>query len=265
MAVVWHPISANVCQAGGAMTVPVNVPQECGGHSVTSPAAAATIARVIPRVGNVLALRVCSPRTAFSPVPLATMALPASSAASATGQAAIPRLEPASALQRELGPAVTCPVPRALLASSAPVPILAKMEVSSKPHRAPAAALLAGWAPSAPCPAQRAFMDPAAPRNVAATTAASVTDSLGSAAALRVTLGIGAGRSARWAALGRTVLRRATALRTPVASRPMAHVCANTASLGTAAPSASAPTASTVSAARPPAPATRSTASAATR
>nr|XP_045216998.1 platelet endothelial aggregation receptor 1 isoform X3 [Macaca fascicularis] len=116
-------------------------------------------------------------------------------------------------------------------------------------------------APSAPCPAQRAFMDPAAPRNVAATTAASVTDSLGSAAALRVTLGIGAGRSARWAALGRTVLRRATALRTPVASRPMAHVCANTASLGTAAPSASAPTASTVSAARPPAPATRSTAS----
>lgn len=53
--------------------------------------------------------------------------------------------------------------------------------LTSHPHRAP----------SAPCPAQRAFMDPAAPRNVAATTAASVTDSLGSAAALRVTLGIG--------------------------------------------------------------------------
>lgn len=71
----------------------------------------------------------------------------------------------------------------------------------------------------------------------------------------------GAVRSAPWAASDRTVLRRATAPPGPAASQPMARVCANTASLGTVVPSASAPTASTASAARCPAPATQSTAS----
>lgn len=70
----------------------------------------------------------------------------------------------------------------------------------------------------------------------------------------------GAERSARWATSDRTVWRGATAPPGPAAS-PTARVCANTASPGTAAPSASAPTASTASAARCPAPATQSTAS----
>lgn len=135
-------------------------------------------------------------------------------------------------------------------------------------------------------------MDPTAPRNVAVTTEASATGSPGSVAALRDTQGTGewcwpgvgvawggpgaaagcvarliptrcpgAVRSAPWAASGRTVLRLATAPRAPAASRPTARVCANTASLGTAAPNVSAPTASTASAARCPAPATRNTVS----
>lgn len=41
--------------------------------------------------------------------------------------------------------AVRCPVSRAVLASPAPAPILATMEVSSRPARAPAAAPLGGW------------------------------------------------------------------------------------------------------------------------
>ncbi|EPY88676.1 hypothetical protein CB1_000161006 [Camelus ferus] len=45
-----------------------------------------------------------TPRTAFSLAPLATMALPASSAASAMGHPVTLRLEPASAPQTELGP-----------------------------------------------------------------------------------------------------------------------------------------------------------------
>lgn len=72
---------------------------------------------------------------------------------------------------------------------------------------------------------------------------------------------LGAVRSAPWAASARTVRRCATAPRAHAASRPTARVCANTASPGSAAPSASAPMASTDSAARSPAPATRSTAS----
>ncbi|XP_004871319.1 platelet endothelial aggregation receptor 1 isoform X3 [Heterocephalus glaber] len=193
------------------------------------------------------------------------MAPPANSNASATGHPVTPRLELASVPQGGRGPAVMCPVPRALLASCALPPTLAKMGVSSRPARAPAAVLLAGWALFAPCPAQRASMDPTAPRNVAATTVASVTDSLGSAAVPPATQAIGAARSARWAASGRTVTGRVTVPRVRAASPPTARVCANTASLGTAAPSASVPTASTASAARRTAPAIRSTASAATR
>lgn len=265
MVAAWLPTSANVHKTGGATTAPVTVPQECGGNSVTGPVTAATAAPVTPRVGHAPVPLACSPRTAFSLAPLATMALPASSAASAMGHPVTLRLEPASAPQTELGPAVRCPVYRALLASPAPVPLLATMRVFSRTLKAPAAAHLAGWAPSAPCPAQRASMDPTAPRNVAVTTEASATDSLGSAAALRATPGIGAVRSAPWADSGRTVLRRATVPPAPAVSRPTARVCANTASPGIAAPNAFAPTAYTASAARRPAPATRSTASAATR
>uniref|UniRef100_A0A4W2FVF3 Platelet endothelial aggregation receptor 1 n=1 Tax=Bos indicus x Bos taurus TaxID=30522 RepID=A0A4W2FVF3_BOBOX len=261
MAAVWHPISANVCKTGGVTTAPVLVPQECGGRSVTSPATAATAAPVTPRVGHVPVPLACSPHTAFSPAPLASMALPASSAASAMGRPVTPRPEPASAPQREPGPPVRCPVHPVVLASPAPALRLAKMGESSRPPRIPAAAHLDGRAPSAPCPAPRASMDPTAPRNVAVTTEASATDSPGSVAVLRDTRGTGAARSAPWAASGRTVLRRVTAPRAPAVSRPTARVCANTASPGTAAPSASAPTASMASAARCPAPATRNTAS----
>lgn len=264
MAAAWRPISASVCQPGEATTAPVRAPQECGGPSVTSPAAVATTAPVTPRVGHVPARLACSPHTAFSPAPLAAMALPASSAATAMGHPVTPRLEPASAPQTELGPAVRCPVSRTLLAPSAPALLLATMEVSSRPTRAPAAAHLAGWAPSAPYPVWRASMDPTAPRNVTVTTVASATDSLGSVAVLQATPGIGAVRSAPWATSGRIVLRRATAPPAPDASQPTERVCANTASAGTAALSASAPTASMASAARCRAPATRSTASAAT-
>lgn len=265
MAAAWRPISANVCKTGGVMTAPVRVPQECGGHSVTSPATAAIAAPVTPRVGHVPVPLACSPHTAFSPAPLDAMALPANTAASATGHPVTPRLEPASAPQRERGLAARSPVHLALLASPAPASLPATTGVSSRPPRAPAAAHLAGWAPSVLCPALRASMDPTAPRNVAVTTEASVTDSLGSVAALRATRGTGAERSAPWATSGRTVLRCATAPLVPAASRPTARVCANTASPGTAAPSASAPTVSTASAAKCPAPATRNTASAATR
>lgn len=84
--------------------IPQLAPQECGGRSVTSPATAATAAPVTSRVGHAPVPLACSPRTAFSPAPLAAMALPASSAASATGHPVTPRPEPASAPQRELGP-----------------------------------------------------------------------------------------------------------------------------------------------------------------
>lgn len=181
MAAAWRPISANVCKTGGVMTAPVRVPQECGGHSVTSPATAAIAAPVTPRVGHVPVPLACSPHTAFSPAPLDAMALPANTAASATGHPVTPRLEPASAPQRERGLAARSPVHLALLASPAPASLPATTGVSSRPPRAPAAAHLAGWAPSVLCPALRASMDPTAPRNVAVTTEASATDSLGSA------------------------------------------------------------------------------------
>ena len=84
--------------------IPQLAPQECGGRSVTSPATAATAAPATPRVGHVPVPLACSPHTAFSPAPLASMALPANSAASAMGRPVTPRPEPASAPQRELGP-----------------------------------------------------------------------------------------------------------------------------------------------------------------
>lgn len=261
MAAVWRPISASVCQVGGAMTAPVHVAPKCGGCSVTSSATVATTAPAILQVGCVPAPLACSLPTAFSPAPLATMGLPAGSSASAMGHPVIPRLELASVLQGKRGPAVVCPVSRALLASCALSPLLAKTGASSKFIRAPAAVHLAGWALFAPCPAQRASMDPTVPRNVAATTVASVTDSLGSATVPRATQVIGVERNVRWAASGRTVTAHATAPQVRTASLPTVHVCANTASPGTAAPSASAPMAYMASAARQPAPATRSTAS----
>lgn len=86
--------------------IPQLVPWEFGGHSVTSPATAATAAPVTPRVGHVPVPLGCSLHTAFGPAPLAAMALPASSAASAMGHPVTHRPEPASAPQRELGPGV---------------------------------------------------------------------------------------------------------------------------------------------------------------
>lgn len=265
MAAVWHPISASVCQAGGATTAPVHVPPKCGVHSVTSPATVATTAPVIPRAGCVPAPLACSLLTAFSCALLVTMALAVYSNASAMGHPVIPGLELVSVPLGEWGPAVMCPVPGTLLVSCALQPILAKTGVSSRLPRAPAAVHLAGWVLFAPCPAQKASTDLTVPRSVAATMVASVTASLGSAAVLQATQVIGAVRSARWAAMGRTVTGHATAPRVRAASPPTARVCANTASPGTAAPSASAPMASTALAARRPAPATRSTVSAATR
>lgn len=239
MAAVWLRISASVRQAGGVATAPVSVPQEGGDHSVTSSATVATAVPVIPRVGRAFAPLACSPPTAFSPALLATMVLPASLVAIAMGHPVTPRMEPASAPQGKQDPAVMCPVHRALMASSAPEPILAKMEVFLRAPKAPAAAHLAGWVSSVPCHAQRVSTGPTVLRNVAAITVASVTGLLGSATALLVILGIGAKKSALWAASVKTVLRPVTVLLAPVAFLPMAHVCANMASQATAALSAS--------------------------
>lgn len=93
---LWWPYST--------LLIPQSAPRECGGHDATNPAAAATAAPVTPRVGCVPVPRACNPRPASSPALLATMALPANSAASVRGHPVTPRQEPASALQGELGP-----------------------------------------------------------------------------------------------------------------------------------------------------------------
>lgn len=252
---VWRLIGASVPQAGEVMTVPASVPQDSGGPGVTGSAPVATAVPVIPRVGSAFAPLACSLPAASSLALLATMVRPAGLVVIAMGHPVTPRTEPASVPPGEQDPAVMCPVHRALLASSAPEPILAKMEVSSRSPKAPAAARRAGWVSSVPCPAQRVSMDPTVPRNVAATTVASVTGLLGSATALLAISGTGAMKSALWAASGKTVLRPATAPLVPVVFLPMARVCVNTASQATAARTASVQTASTVSAARSPAPA----------
>lgn len=257
--VVWLLTGASVHQAGGVATVLVSVPQGCGDHGVTSTATVATVVPVIPRVGHASAPLAYSPPTAFSLALLATMVLPASSVAIAMGLPVMPRMEPASAPQGEQDPAVMCPVHRALLASSAPEPVLAKMEVFSRSPEATAAVHRAGWVTSVPYPARRVSMDPTVLVNVAATTVASVTGLLGSATVLLATLEIGAMKSAPWAASGKTVLRPATALLVPAAFLPMALVCVNMASQATAALSASVQMASMVSAARNPALATQNT------
>lgn len=82
-------------------------------------------------------------------------------------------------------------------------------------------------------------MDPTVLRNVAATTVASVTGLLGSATVLLAISGIGAKKSAPWAASVKTVLRPVTVLLAPVAFLLMARVCVNMASQATAALSAS--------------------------
>lgn len=120
MVAVWPLISASVHQAGGVTIALVSVPQECGDHSVTRYASAATAVPVIPRKGHVFAPLACSPLTAFSLVLLATMALPASLVVSAMGHPVTPRMEPASAPKGEQDPAVMCPVHSTLMASSAP-------------------------------------------------------------------------------------------------------------------------------------------------
>lgn len=257
--VVWLLTGASVHQAGGVPTAPVSVPQGCGDHGVTSPATVATVVPVIPRVGHASVPLAYSPPTAFSLALLATMVLPASSVAIAMELPVMPRMEPASAPQREQDPAVMCPVHRALLAS-APEPILAKMEVFSRSPKATAAVHRAGWVSSVPYPARRVSMDPTVLMNVVATMVASVIGLLGSATVLLAILEIGAMKSAPWAASAKTVLRPATALLVPAAFLPMVLVCVNMASQATAALSASVQMASMVSAARSPALATQNTA-----
>lgn len=232
---VWLLIGASVHQAGGVTTVPVSVLLECGDHSVTGSASVATAVPVIPGVGCVFAPLACSPPTAFSLAPMATMVLPASLIAIAMGHPVTPGMEPASAPQGEQDPAVMCPVHRALMASSAPELILAKMEVFLRALKAPAAAHRAGWVSSVPCHAQRVSTDPTVLRNVVATMVAFVTGLLGSATVLLVISGIGAVKSALWAASVKTVLRPVTVLLALVAFLPMARVCANMASQATAA------------------------------
>lgn len=88
------------------LSVPQSVPQECGGHGVTSSATAAIAVPVIPRVGCVFAPLACSPPTAFRLALLATMVLTASLVAIAMGPPVTPRMEPASAPQGKQDPGV---------------------------------------------------------------------------------------------------------------------------------------------------------------
>lgn len=264
MVVVWLLIAASVLQAGGVTTALVSVPQVHGGHSVTSSASVATAVPVIPRVGCAFVPLAYSHPAAFSLALLASTVPIASLVAIAMGLLVIPRMERASAPQREQDPAVMCPVHRALMASPVPELILAKMEVFLRAPKAPAAAHRAGWVSSVPCPAQRVSMDPTVLGSVDATTVASVTALLGSAIVLLAISGIGARKSAPWAGSGKTVRRPATAALVPAAFPSMVGVYANMASQATAALSASVRMASMVSAARSPAPVTQSTVSAAT-